>query len=53
MRILLHICCACCAIYPVERLKEGGIEVTGFFFQSEYSSLSGIQKEDGDPEAIF
>ncbi|MGB9628437.1 MAG: epoxyqueuosine reductase QueH [Thermodesulfobacteriota bacterium] len=32
MKLLLHICCACCAIYPVERLKEMGAEVTGFFF---------------------
>ncbi len=32
MKVLLHICCACCAIYPVERLREKGIEVTGFFF---------------------
>lgn len=32
MKLLLHICCACCAIYPVERLKEKGIEVTGYFF---------------------
>ena len=32
MRILLHICCANCAIHPVERLGEQGNEVVGFFF---------------------
>jgi epoxyqueuosine reductase len=32
MKILLHICCAPCAIYPVQELRSGGIQVTGFFF---------------------
>jgi hypothetical protein len=32
MKILLHICCAPCAIYPHEVLTEAGHEVQGFFF---------------------
>ncbi len=32
MKILLHICCAPCATYPVPRLLADGNEVTGFFF---------------------
>lgn len=32
MRILLHVCCGPCAVYPVRRLREQGHEVTGFFF---------------------
>ncbi len=32
MRILLHICCANCAVYPLERLREEGHEVYGFFY---------------------
>lgn len=32
MKILLHICCAPCSIYPVEELRREGLEVTGFFF---------------------
>ncbi len=32
MKILLHICCAPCSIYPVEVLREEGQEVEGFFF---------------------
>lgn len=32
MRILLHLCCANCAIYPYEQLCGRGIEVTGYFF---------------------
>ena len=31
MRILLHVCCGPCAIYPVARLREQGHAVTGLF----------------------
>jgi len=32
MKILLHMCCAPCAIYPLETLRAGGFRVTGLFF---------------------
>jgi len=32
VKILLHICCANCAIYPVEQIKEKRNEVVGYFF---------------------
>ncbi|GFE57860.1 epoxyqueuosine reductase QueH [Geobacter sp. AOG1] len=32
MKILLHICCAPCAIYPLKELRSQGMEVTGFFY---------------------
>ncbi len=32
MEILLHICCAPCAIYPYFRLKEEGMEPAGYFY---------------------
>ncbi|MEW6387244.1 MAG: epoxyqueuosine reductase QueH [Thermodesulfobacteriota bacterium] len=32
MKILLHICCGPCAIYPVEVLRLSGHEVRGFFY---------------------
>lgn len=32
MNILLHICCAPCAIYPLEALRSSGFRVTGLFF---------------------
>jgi predicted adenine nucleotide alpha hydrolase (AANH) superfamily ATPase len=32
MKILLHICCAPCAIYPAEALAISGHQVRGFFF---------------------
>lgn len=30
--ILLHICCGPCGIYPLEKLRQGGYEVSGFFY---------------------
>jgi len=32
MKLLLHICCAPCVIYPFRRLKEKGYEVAGLFY---------------------
>jgi predicted adenine nucleotide alpha hydrolase (AANH) superfamily ATPase len=32
MNILLHICCANCAIYPLQQLVEEKNEVVGYFF---------------------
>jgi hypothetical protein len=32
MNLLLHICCAPCAVYPVQELRSSGLQVTGFFF---------------------
>jgi len=30
---MLHICCAPCGIYPVEFLREQGMDVMGFFYR--------------------
>ncbi len=32
MRILLHLCCGPCTVYPLARLRESGHEVSGLFF---------------------
>jgi epoxyqueuosine reductase len=32
MKLLLHICCGPCAIYPVTQLQKQGIEVSGYFY---------------------
>ncbi len=44
MRVLLHICCANCAITPLERLKEKGDEVTGYFFNPNIHPYQEYQK---------
>lgn len=32
MKMLMHMCCAPCAVYPLSRLVAAGIEATGFFY---------------------
>ncbi len=62
MRILLHICCANCAIYPVEVLRGRGEEVKGFFFnpnihpyQEYLRRLESLRRyaEEMDLEVIY
>jgi len=59
MKILLHVCCAPCAIYPLRVLREQGMEVMGYFHQNnihpyteclkrreavkQYSAISGMR----------
>jgi len=44
MKILLHICCANCAIYPLERMKEKGDEAVGYFFNPNIHPFQEYQK---------
>jgi len=32
MKILLHVCCGPCTVYPLESLRQQGHEVTGYFY---------------------
>ena len=44
MKILLHICCANCAISPVEKIREKGNEVVGFFFNPNIHPYQEYQR---------
>ena len=33
IKVLIHICCAPCAIMPVKQLKNSGMDLTGFFYK--------------------
>ncbi|PIV24379.1 MAG: hypothetical protein COZ69_12915 [Deltaproteobacteria bacterium CG_4_8_14_3_um_filter_45_9] len=44
MKILLHICCANCAITPLERMKEKGDEAVGYFFNPNIHPYQEYQK---------
>ena len=34
MKIMLHICCAPCSIYPINILREDSFDIMGFFFRN-------------------
>jgi epoxyqueuosine reductase len=44
MKILLHICCAPCAIYPVQEMRTGGMDVTGFFYNHNIHPYQEYQR---------
>ncbi len=54
----MHTCCAVCLRYPLERLKEKGFEVTGFFYNpnihpfSEYNNRKKAIDEFNKKTAI-
>lgn len=43
-KLFLHICCAPCSLYPVTKLKEEGILLTGFFFNPNIHPLKEFKK---------
>ncbi|GAB4390342.1 MAG: epoxyqueuosine reductase QueH [Thermodesulfovibrionales bacterium] len=51
MKLLLHICCANCALYPVARLDSLGVDFVGLWYnpnihpEEEYESRLGAVRE--------
>lgn len=44
MNVLLHICCAPCAIYPAETLRKEGHNLAGFFYNPNIHPYSEFLK---------
>ena len=44
MKLLLHICCAPCAITPVEQLRGQGVDVMGFFYRHNIHPYTECQR---------
>lgn len=40
MKLLLHTCCAPCLIFPLERLRQGGFQVEGLFYNPNVHPFS-------------
>lgn len=57
MKLLLHICCGPCAVYPLESLRQAGHEIMGYWYnrnihpytewQRRKSSMEDFAKEAG------
>jgi predicted adenine nucleotide alpha hydrolase (AANH) superfamily ATPase len=51
MNLLLHLCCAPCTIYPLQTLRDEGIQVSGYFYNPnihpyrEYEKRKNTLKE--------
>ena len=46
MKLLLHVCCAPCAIYPLRILREAGIDVMGFFYRHNIHPFTECLKRE-------
>ncbi len=46
MRVLLHICCAPCAIYPLKILRSEGFEIMGFFYNRNIHPYQEAQRRE-------
>ena len=44
MRVLLHICCAPCLVYPLKTLRGEGIDVDGFFYNPNIHPYTEFKK---------
>lgn len=44
MKILLHICCAPCTIYPLQMLKSNGYDIWGLFYNPNIHPYLEYQK---------
>ena len=44
MKILIHICCAPCAVYPFKSMQAGGLDVMGFFYRHNIHPYSECLK---------
>ncbi len=52
-RILLHVCCANCAIYPLKRLEQNKAEVYGFFHNPNIHPFQEYRRRLGAVESYF
>ena len=44
MKILLHICCGPCTIYPLQHLRAAGHDITGFFYNPNIHPYAEYRK---------
>jgi len=45
-KVLMHICCAPCAIYPLSVLKKEGMEIMGFFYRHNIHPFTECKKRE-------
>ena len=50
MKVLIHICCGPCSIYPVEAITTSGLEVMGFFYRHNIHPYSECLKRQENLE---
>ncbi|MEK6599088.1 MAG: epoxyqueuosine reductase QueH, partial [Deltaproteobacteria bacterium] len=44
MKLLVHICCGPCAVYPLKKILDGKMDVWGFFYNPNIHPYTEYQK---------
>jgi len=52
MKLLLHICCGPCAVYPTEILSERNVDFTGMFFNPNIHPLEEFKRRGENLEKL-
>ncbi len=52
MKILMHMCCAPCAVYPVESLQIKGQEVDGLYYNPNIHPYEEFEKREENVEKL-
>jgi predicted adenine nucleotide alpha hydrolase (AANH) superfamily ATPase len=52
LNVLLHICCAPCAIYPIESIKKAGHRLAGYFYNPNIHPYSEYIKRKAEVEKL-
>jgi len=53
MRLLLHTCCAPCAIYPMKQAKEKNLDIAGFFYNPNIHPEAEYKKRQKESTDFF
>lgn len=44
MKLLLHLCCGPCGVFPIKKLNEEGIQFEGFFYNPNIHPIEEFEK---------
>lgn len=47
MRVLMHVCCGPCTVYPLRVLREEGVEVRGYFYNPNIHPFREFKRRIG------
>jgi len=52
MKILMHVCCGPCTIFPLQSLREEGIDVSGYFYNPNIHPYREFKRRIGGLVAL-
>ena len=52
MHVLMHVCCGPCTVYPLQTLRDEGMEVSGYFFNPNIHPYREFKRRIGGLVAL-